>query len=66
MNRWGPAMVSAIILITYCSHALGLGSAPWDESSTKLMEVCLTLVMGYWLGSSSGSARKTELTEAKP
>lgn len=66
MNRYGPAMVSAVILLIYGAHMLGLGhGVMWGEGDVKLMDTCLTLVIGYWLGSSSGSAAKTELMGGK-
>lgn len=60
VNQFGPALVSAIILAIYGTHMMGHGMA-WGEGDTKLMETCLTLVIGYWLGSSHGSDRKTEM-----
>ncbi len=64
MQQLGPALVSATILVIYALHMTGHGgSAPWTEGDVKLMDTCLTLVVGYWLGSSAGSARKTELRQ---
>lgn len=64
MNQFGPALVSAVILGIYALHVAGHGIA-MDAAELKLLETCLTLVVGYWLGSSVGSARKTEISEGK-
>ena len=59
MNRYGPMIVSMIILALFGAHMMGFGLS-WAEGDQKLMETCLTLVVGYWLGSSHGSAMKTD------
>ena len=64
VNQIGPCLVSFVILGLYAAHMLGHTIA-WTEGDIKLMDTCLTLVIGYWLGSSVGSARKTELAEGK-
>lgn len=63
MHKLGPAFVSAVILAIYALHSTGATHAAWTEGDVKLMDTCLTLVVGYWLGSSAGSARKTELND---
>ena len=63
MNKFGPLFVSVVILGLYGAHAMGLGK-PWADGDTNLMNMCLTLVMGYWLGSSSGSAAKNDIIGA--
>lgn len=62
MQQFGPALVSSVILAIYGLHMTGAThGAVWTDGDVKLMDTCLTLVVGYWLGSSAGSARKTEL-----
>lgn len=60
MNKYGSLIVSAVILAIYAIHAMGYGGH-WTEGDQKLMDTCLTLTVGYWLGSSAGSARKSEI-----
>lgn len=63
MHQIGPAFVSVVILAIYALHMTGATGGTWAEGDIKLMDTCLTLVVGYWLGSSAGSARKTELNQ---
>lgn len=58
-SQIGQLLVTIAILGFYGAHALGLGGT-WSDGDNQLMNVCLTLVIGYWLGSSSGSAKKTD------
>lgn len=59
MNRYGPMLISLVIMGLYAAHMMGYGIA-WTEGDMKLMDMCLTLTIGYWLGSSHGSAQKQE------
>lgn len=62
MSRAGPLIVSVVILALYAAHSIGWSVRPvsWSEGDGKLMDTCLTLVVGYWLGSSRGSVVKSE------
>lgn len=56
---YGAMVVSVIIMILFSfvivGSAFGLAVS---ESHTRLLEYCLIAVMGYWVGSSAGSAAK--------
>lgn len=64
MNAFGPAIVSAIILALYGAHVLGYGHVE-GEADKELLKLLATAVVYYWVGSSSGSARKTEIAGGK-
>ena len=53
LNALGPIVVSLVILGLFGANLL-LGMP-----SSELLNTCVTLVVGYWVGSSSGSAAKT-------
>lgn len=59
MNQYGPLLISVAILALYAQHMMGYGIV-WGEAEAKLMDMALTLVIGYWLGSSHGSQTRTE------
>jgi hypothetical protein len=64
VNKFGPAIVSVIVLALYAANVLGYGHIE-GEAERELMKVLTTMVVGYWIGSSSGSARKTEMQGEK-
>ena len=53
LNALGPIVVSLVILGLYAT-AIVMGLP-----ASELLNTCVTLVVGYWVGSSSGSAAKT-------
>ena len=54
---WGALMVSMIVMGIFTSVMMGWAPAP-DAGSQQLLYAAVTLTIGYWLGSSAGSARK--------
>jgi hypothetical protein len=52
-------MLSAVIMALYSAHMMGFGGV-WGDGDVKLMDTSLTLVLGYWIGSSHGSISKDE------
>lgn len=64
---WAPAVLSAVIVLSFAGMIYIVLTTPIDQSSLSLANVLLgalaamaTQVANYWLGSSSGSAAKTE------
>jgi len=57
---YGSAMVSAVILALFSLMVVAeqFGYPAIGEGSKQLVQTALTLVLGYWVGSSSGSAAK--------
>ena len=53
----GAFVVSMIILCLFGASVLGFAPG-LTEATAKLLETAVTLVIGYWLGSSAGSAAK--------
>lgn len=62
MNRLGQYLVTLAVVGVYVSHYAGIGPV-WAEGDMRLQDACLMLVIGYWLGSSDGSAKKQKLLE---
>lgn len=62
MDRLGQYIVTAAFVGVYVSHYLGFG-LPWADGDMRLQDVCLGIVLSYWLGSSDGSAKKQKLLE---
>lgn len=60
MRHVGPSVVTLVVLGIYAAHYMGYGMA-WSDGDMRLQDTCLTLVLGYWIGSSADSARKTEI-----
>ena len=70
--QWGAGIVSALVLVLFgaCLAAFLFHGVP-EESATLLNILLGTLaamasnVVGYWVGSSAGSARKTDILAEK-
>lgn len=60
LKQLGPALVSATFLGVYLAHYLGYG-IPWGDGDVRLNDICLGIVLTYWIGSSSESVRKTDI-----
>ena len=58
-NRFGQYLVTLAIVGVYLAHYAGIGPV-WDTTDSQLQNLLLMAVVGYWLGSSDGSARKSE------
>lgn len=56
-SKYGPLAVSLIVLMLFAAVVAGLTPAP-DASVLDLLKVAVTLVLGYWIGSSSSSQSK--------
>lgn len=54
-------MVTLAILGLYGAHLLGVGVA-WGVPDEETMKNLSIMVVSYWVGSSHGSDRKTEIT----
>lgn len=66
--QWAPAVVSLVVLLTFgvvmwaaLTRALPLGSETILNMLLGTLAAMATAVVSYWVGSSSGSAAKTEL-----
>ncbi len=66
--RWAPVVVSAVVLATFglvmvlaLTRALPPGSETVLSMLLGTLAAMATSVVSYWVGSSSGSARKTDL-----
>lgn len=60
--RVGAYLVTAAVLVVYVAHYLGLvNNLIWTDGDMRLQDVCLSLVIGYWLGSSDGSSQKSDI-----
>lgn len=60
MNKWNdPKLVLSFALIAMFAGAYAYD--PADEAMKGAMIAAFAAAYGYWLGSSSGSARKTDL-----
>ncbi len=57
---YGAALVSAVILALFAMMvgAEQFGWSPVSDGTKRLVEAALVLVLGYWVGSSAGSAAK--------
>lgn len=55
----GAFIVSLFVLCLFSASVLGVATGLTD-GTTRLLETAVTLVLGYWLGSSAGSAKKDE------
>ena len=66
---WGAIIVSLSISISFFG-ALVYSYISKDQPNAALLVnsvvINMSLVVGYWLGSSVGSARKTELMNPQP
>lgn len=62
LNRFGPAIVTISVLGLYGAHLMGWGPS-WAVPDEETMKNLSIMVASYWVGSSSGSARKTEILE---
>ena len=61
MTAWNdPKLALSAILVALFAAAYFTGDQP-DEMMKGAMIAAFSSAYGYWLGSSSGSARKTEL-----
>lgn len=63
---WGAAVVSAVLLVAWFASMLAhyRGWPPLSADDGATLRNLALLVAGYWVGSSSGSARKDERTSA--
>lgn len=60
MSRWNdPKLALSFLLIAMFAGAYAYD--PADEAMKGAMIAAFAAAYGYWLGSSSGSARKTDL-----
>jgi FlaG/FlaF family flagellin (archaellin) len=66
--QWAPAIVSFVVLATFgivmwaaLSHALPAGSETILNMLLGTLAAMATSVVGYWVGSSAGSAQKNDL-----
>lgn len=57
---YGAALVSAVILALFAMMVAAeqFGWHPVSDGTKRLVEAALVLVLGYWVGSSAGSAAK--------
>lgn len=60
MIQAGRVAVSLLVLSLWGAITLGR-TPPQSEANMKLMDTLATAVVFYWVGSSSGSDRKTEM-----
>jgi uncharacterized membrane protein (DUF441 family) len=68
-SEWGPPILSGIILVTFgvLLYVLVAGKVEPNRLADGLLGVLATLAVqvgNYWLGSSAGSARKSETIAA--
>jgi hypothetical protein len=66
--QWAPVLVSIVVLATFgvvmaaaLSHALPAGSETILNMLLGTLAAMATSVVSYWVGSSAGSAQKTDL-----
>jgi hypothetical protein len=59
---WGAPGVTCVVLLLFAAVVLGpmFGLPAPSDATVRLLEYCLIAAVGYWLGSSAGSARKDE------
>lgn len=66
---WGPLFVTAVILLTF-DGAMLISWARGDATTLQMLNTGINnmamIAVGYWLGSSAGSARKTEMQAVAP
>lgn len=60
MRQAGQIIVSVVVLGVWTAHMLGV-LKPWGDADTSTIGNALALVLGYWIGSSHGSDRKTDM-----
>jgi hypothetical protein len=69
LPEWSKLAVSVLVLFIYVA-AFVIAYKSDDKTSLQLMMGstigAFTSVIGYWLGSSSGSDRKTDLLNQQP
>lgn len=75
-SGWGQTNISVVTLGTFLAALAASGWMAWamkDTASVSLFTALCgvaatnaTTIVNYWVGSSSGSARKTEIEAAKP
>lgn len=56
-SKSGPLAISLIVMLLFSAVVSGLTPPP-DASVLDLLKVAVTLVLGYWIGSSSSSQSK--------
>lgn len=66
--QWAPAVVSLVVLVTFGTVMYGALTRALPAGSETILNMLLgtlaamaTSVVGYWVGSSAGSAQKTDL-----
>jgi hypothetical protein len=66
--QWAPAVISVVVLVTFgvvmwaaLTRALPAGSETILNMLLGTLAAMATSVVGYWVGSSAGSAQKTEM-----
>ncbi len=71
--QWAPVVVSTVVLSTFgvvmfaaLSHALPQGSETILNMLLGTLAAMATSVVAYWVGSSAGSAQKTDLLARSP
>lgn len=62
MTAFGPAIVTVVLLGLYGAHLMGIGPA-WGVPDEETMKNLTIMVASYWVGSSHGSDRKTEIMQ---
>lgn len=67
--QWGAPIISLIVILLFAAKELGLDlmlasyfkvTLTADNGSIQLLYAAVTLVLGFWLGSSNGSQMKNE------
>lgn len=66
--QWGAPVISLIVVLLFAAKELGMDvmlasyfnvMVPTNEGSIQLLYAAVTLVLGFWLGSSNGSQMKS-------
>jgi len=60
-TAWGAMAVSGVVLAVWAYATIA--RLPLGDGQVQLLNAALTLTLGYWLGSSSGSAAKSSTIE---
>lgn len=65
---YGALGVSAVVMALFSAVVIGpmVGYPTPTDGTVRLLEYCLIACVGYWLGSSAGSARKDEALRGRP